>query len=183
MVDETKHPRDGGSLIPLKGRQRAADVSGVLIALLTLMISNFTCAKEFIECDAPNIHDAVITIDAKEECGRALNCISGEFVSDLTPCAPNGGYGISAGTGSAPLVGIVGRWQDLSNHIGGVTESYVDDTRIYFWAGFAPDLTESWSFTVNRLTGKAQLQWKRDVYDRPINKTITFVCKKTKPRL
>jgi hypothetical protein len=35
----------------------------------------------------------------------SLNCISGSFISDMTPCAPDGGFGLSYPTGDASLSG------------------------------------------------------------------------------
>ena len=146
-------------------------------------------AKEQILCNHAGKPDVVITLGAREQYGRMLNCISGNFTVDLTPCAPDGGYGLSAGTGSAPLVAIVDRWQDYMSHIGGVASNFTNDHTIYFSGGFnfpASDATinqnranvglppipggdkipdgqgyrEAWSFTLSRLTGKAELKEK-----------------------
>jgi hypothetical protein len=155
-----------------------------LVATLALPIT--TSAREQILCTHPGKPDVVITLGATRQFGRTLNCISGDFIADLTPCAPDGAYGLSAGTGSAPLVAVVNRWQDYMTHLGGVTSNFINDHEIYFSAGFNSPLSnttinqnraavglppiaggdkipdtggykEHWSFSLSRLTGKAEL--------------------------
>jgi predicted aspartyl protease len=139
--------------------------------------------KEQILCRHPGHHDIVITLAAKKQFGRVLNCISGDFIFDLTPCAPDGAYGLSAGTGTAPLVEIA---KDYTTHSGGVTSNLTNDREIYFSGGFnspqsnttinenraaiglppiaggdkVPQLgyEENWSFSLSRLTGEAKLK-------------------------
>jgi len=89
-----------------------------------------------------------------------LNCVNGPFVVDMSGCAPIGGYGLHLATGSAALVGVVDRWQDYGEHIGGVTSSAVNATQIYFAGGFnypPQGYRETWSFVVNRMDGLAIL--------------------------
>jgi hypothetical protein len=108
----------------------------------------------------------------------------------MTPCAPNGAYGLSAPTGSAELVGVVDRWQDYANHSGGVVSHFANADTIYFAGGFNwPDnggLTDKWSFTVNRLTGHAELKEfpgqapydKQQLYELSHVKPISYMCPK-----
>jgi hypothetical protein len=88
--------------------------TAVLIAILYLPV--MATAKEQILCEIAGKPNVVITLGAKRQFGRILNCISGDFIVDLTPCAPNQGFGLSAGTGSAALVAVVNRWQDYATH-------------------------------------------------------------------
>jgi hypothetical protein len=172
-----------------------------LIATLALPIA--TSAKEQILCNHTGKPDVVITLGATRQFGRTLNCISGDLIADLTPCAPDGAYGLSAGTGSAPLVAVVNRWQDYVTHIGGVTSNFTNDHEIYFSAGFnsgppsnttinqnraalglppiaggdkIPDIQgykELWSFSLSRLTGNAELKQENKA-------VISYTCRKTK---
>lgn len=171
-----------------------------LVAALAIPIT--TSAKELILCNCPGKPDIIITLGAVKQYGRTLNCISGDFISDLTPCAPDGAYGLSAGTGSAPLVAIVNRWQDFITHVGGVTSNFVNDHEIYFSAcfNFPPSDTtinqnratvglppiaggdkipdnkgceDLWSFSLSRLTGKAELKQEK----KPV---IAYSCRKSK---
>jgi hypothetical protein len=173
-------------------------VAAALIAMVVLPTT--PSAKEQILCNHTGKPDVVITLGASKQFGRILNCISGDFIVDLTPCAPDGGYGLSAGTGSAPLVAIVDRWQDYVTHIGGITSNFTNDDSIHFSGGFnspASDATinqnrasvglppipggdkvpegqgyrEFWSFTLSRLTGNAELKEKG-------KSVLTYKCRK-----
>jgi len=170
----------------------------VLIAMLILPTS--LLAKEQILCSYTGKPDVVITLGAMKKFGHILNCISGKFIADMTPCAPSGGYGLSAGTGSAQLVAVVNRWQDYANHIGGIASNLTDDHSIHFSGGInfpASNKTvnqnragvglppipggdkvpegqgyqELWSFTLSRLTGDAELKEKGKA-------VLTYKCRK-----
>jgi hypothetical protein len=159
-------------------------------------------AKEQILCTHAGAHDVIVTLGASRQFGRTLDCIAGDFIADMTPCAPSGGYGMSAGTGSAPLIGIVDRWQDYLSHVGGVTGTFTNDRQIYFSGGFNAPVSnrtinqnresvglppvpggdrvpqgqgyqELWTFSVNRLTGNAILKRK----DTP---PFDYTCRKAK---
>src|ERR1700693_193284 len=96
------------------------------LALIAILAPPVTAtANEQILCENAGKPNVVITLGAKRQFGRILNCISGDFITDLTPCAPNQGFGLSAGTGSAALVAVVNRWQDYATHLGGVTGNFV----------------------------------------------------------
>ena len=131
-----------------------------------------------------------------------MNCISGDFIVELTPCAPNSEFGLSAPTGGATLVGTVERWQDYTTHFGGVSGNSIDDHGMFFSGGFnspssdnminqnrasvgLPPLPDGnkipegqgyeqlWSFSINRLTGKAILKEKSKA-------DTVYTCKKAK---
>lgn len=173
-------------------------VATAFIAMVVLPTT--LCAKEQILCSHTGRPDVVITLGANKQFGRILNCISGDFIADMTPCAPDGGYGLSAGTGSAPLIAIVDRWQDYATHTGGIASNFTNAHSISFSGGFnspTSDTTinqnrasaglppipggdkvpegqgyeEFWSFTLSRLTGKAELKEK----GKPV---LTYNCRK-----
>src|SRR3954452_18660606 len=89
-------------------------------------------AREQILCQTTGQPNVIITLGSQTKYGRVLNCIAGDFVYDMTPCAPDGGFGISYPTGSAGLAGIVDRWQDYANHLGGIAGNFTNDHEIYF---------------------------------------------------
>jgi hypothetical protein len=134
--------------------------AGALVA--TAAISGSSFANEQILCTHRGRADAVITLQAMNRFNRVLDCISGDFCSDLTPCAPTDAYGLSAPTGAADLVKIVDRWQDYMGFLGGVTSHFITPDKIHFAGGFVGGRNgyyeEHWSFTVSRLTGIAQLK-------------------------
>lgn len=135
-------------------------------------------AKSLLLCKAPGQHDVTISLQDRQFRGQTLDCISGDFVSDLTPCAPPGGYGLSAPTGSAPLGQVVNRWQDYGNHSGGVVGHYVTTDKMAFSGGFhfpGSGYKEVWSFTASRLTGAADLV-------REGKPPVTYMCSKAGQR-
>ncbi|EIJ36460.1 toll/interleukin-1 receptor domain-containing protein [Thiothrix nivea] len=119
--------------------------------------------------------DVTITESPGKSFGKILNCLSGgDFIMDLTPCAPKGEYALSAPTGTVPIIQIVPRWQDYANHSGGVTLHYIRGDTIGFSGGFnwaGDGYTEQWNFEANRLTGIATLKEEN-------GKKSTYKCKK-----
>lgn len=116
--------------------------------------------KSLIVCQAAGAGDVVVELNSQRFMGRTLSCIHGDFVVDLTPCAPNNGFGLSAPTGSAGLVAVVDRWQEYANHLGGVTSHSATSSEIYFSGGFnaaESGFQDRWDFKANRLTGDAVL--------------------------
>jgi hypothetical protein len=89
---------------------RSLTFFGVFLAATSISASSFS--DEQILCTTSSKPDVAITLRAITKLNRVLDCMSGDFISDLTPCAPNGAYSLSAPTGAAGLVGIVDRWQD-----------------------------------------------------------------------
>lgn len=164
-----------------------------LAAVLMVATATPTCAKETILCQSTGSPDTKITLEESRQFNRTLDCIDGNFVADMTPCAPNGAYGLSAPTGSAELVGVVDRRQDYADHSGGVVSHFANADTIYFAGGFNwpgdGGLTDKWSFTVNRLTGQAELKefavQSPDRSDQPHKlsavKSVSYTCPKAKP--
>ena len=133
---------------------------------------------------ASNGHaDVTMTFGTRAFENRTLDCISGEFVVDLTPCAPDGSFALSAPTGSAAIVAIVDRWQDYTDHIGGVTSHFVTDDKIYFAGGFifsTSGYEERWHMEASRVTGNATLVETED----GVNSKITeYQCRSVKQLL
>jgi hypothetical protein len=154
--------------------------------VFTGLTSNVAFAGEQILCTHAGESDVVIELQAKRQFNRILNCIHGDFIADMTPCAPNGGYGLSYPTGTAALSKVVDRWQDYSKHLGGVAQNYVNGHEIYFAGGFNSSDTGFhlfWSFSANRLDGSAVLKRPGDVaFSEPAKPDTRYFCKKVEPR-
>ncbi|KAA2236426.1 hypothetical protein [Salinarimonas soli] len=131
-----------------------------IAAIVTLCSIGAAEAKEIIRCTSKNAPEVVMSLDAQKMLKRTVSCISGSFVSDMTPCATNGGYGLSYPTGSAALREIVTRWQDYNDHHGGVVSHGVNPQTIVFSGSWMSDNgnKELWTFIANRLTGTAKLK-------------------------
>jgi hypothetical protein len=170
-----------------------------LLLIVALALPNAATAKQRILCKSPGNHDIEIILGETREFGRTLNCIWGDFIADITPCAPNHGFGLSAPTGSAALVDVVDRRRDYADHIGAVTGNIVSREKITFSGGFTfpkedETINESrasiglppvpdgdiipdgggyrsiWTFSLDRKTGEAELKRKDKV-------SRTYTCR------
>jgi len=102
-------------------------------------------------CKGDGDADVSVHLNSKKQFGHILSCVSGPFISDMTPCAPNGGYGLSASTGSAALVGVVMRPQEYQRHLGGVTAFNRQGEDVTFMGGFmgSNGLQTSWTLKLD----------------------------------
>ena len=122
-------------------------------ALAAFALVSTPAWADAVRCVAPGAAPVTITLKARRFAGREMSCIAGDFVADLTPCAPRKAFSLSAPTGAAEIVGVVDRWQDYAGHAGGVVGYFKTHTTISFTGGFndpASGLKDDWSFTVDR---------------------------------
>jgi hypothetical protein len=144
----------------------------IALAAALVLTTSEANAQEFILCMNPEKKsEVVVTLSEFKRFGHTFNCVKGEFVVNLSGCAPNGAFGLHAPTGSASLLAVVGRWQEYSNHLGGITSNYVTPTEVYFSGGFnspSDGFKEEWSFRINRLTGEGALKSESN--------TVTYAC-------
>lgn len=152
----------------------------ILRSLLMLTaLSTAAAAAPIIDCESPGAEPVRLRLETDSFDGQPLSCIEGPFISDMTPCAPNGGWGLSAPTGIAPLTGLVYRWQDYTDHMGGVVGFFSTETRIRFSGGYnSPQsgFSEDWVFQVDRMTATGTL-------DIPGQAPVTYTCRKAEPLL
>jgi hypothetical protein len=137
----------------------------LILAAIAVISATPATAAETIRCTSAGQPDVVLSLDAKRMLGRTVSCIAGDFITDMTPCAPRGAVGLSAPTGMVPLIKIVTPAKGYADHAGGVTGYFVDGSSIRFTGGFhwwddKDALEGAWQFTLDRSTGKAVL--KRD---------------------
>jgi hypothetical protein len=136
-----------------------------VFAVISFLISTMSgTAAERLDCRSLSGKTNVsIVFNSKTFNGQKLNCISGDFISDLTPCAPNGGFSLSSPTGAGEIVSVVKCWQDYTNHLGGISNNFSTETAIRFSGGFNSPKTgynEFWSFEINSRNGDALLAQK-----------------------
>jgi len=119
---------------------------------------------ELVDCTSQDRPEVVISLHARTAFGHELSCIKAKFISDMTPCAPAGGFGLSAPTGDARLVAVAMDWHDreYSTHTGGVTAFLSDEAQYYFQGGtsYLGTVTEQWRFVVSRVSGTGKLTLK-----------------------
>ncbi|MDG2571240.1 hypothetical protein P7L87_27175, partial [Vibrio parahaemolyticus] len=120
-----------------------------------------------IRCTSKTGPEIVLALGSEKRLGRRVSCLHSEFVADMEPCAPEGKFGLSRPTGAADLVKIVDRWQEYSDHLGGVTSHYVTPKEIAFSGGFHGSTNgyqQFWRFTANRLVGTGTLKIEKGQY-------------------
>lgn len=134
-------------------------LKGALLSIL-LVAQPSGEAGPIIRCMSMRGPPVTITLAAFEQFGASLDCISADFIADITPCAPTNGFGLSSGMGTARLVGITTRWQDYADHRGGVVSSVISTTHMNFRGGqYHGDQrwTDQWDFHLDRVSGAAVL--------------------------
>ncbi len=142
-----------------------------VVALLGALAPSEAIAAELL-CTHPGSPEITIALNSRTAFGHTLSCIAGDFVQDMTPCAPAGGYGLSRGTGDAGLIGIVMDWHAYRNHIGGVAQFVSTPAKYYFSGGFMGfrGLEQKWRFEVSRLTGQGSLT-------APGQSPVSYACR------
>lgn len=151
-----------------------------IVLALALCMGTTAVAKDIIRCTSKGEPDVVITLGAERMLKRPVNCISGDFIVDMVPCAPNGSFGLSAPTGVPALSAIVDRWQDYADHTGGVTSHFINQSTIYFAGGYNGErYTEFWNFKADRLTGTAKLKLEEEDKDK---REVSYSCVKAVQR-
>ena len=149
-------------------------------------VSTHVYASDIIRCYGRDDEIVTIILNSHTLFNHKLNCIEGNFIEDMTPCAPNNGYGLSYPTGSVKLSKIVFRWQDYGDHLGGVASSNIDETTIAFSGGFmSPSgYNDLWDFGIDRITGHGKLTlYTRENQKTANKKTSDYNCKKVKKAL
>ena len=106
----------------------------------------------------------------------AMHCVNGLMIVDMTPCAPDGGWGLSYPTGSAGIADVTTGWQLASQHYGGKLAAQIGPDRFTataaFGEGLEPALTKgSYDMTISldRTTGA-------DVYVSGDLGNVSFQC-------
>lgn len=152
---------DGGYRLNERGRAARAsnDVRsafGIMIAvLMTVPATSQAAEGRIIRCVDGSGGEAVITLGTRRALGEDLGCIRAPFVVDMTACAPANGYGLSAPTGDARLVGIARRWQEYSNHHGPVFHFVVSEDQYILEGGFHGEYyQEAWNLVISRISGE-----------------------------
>lgn len=119
-----------------------------------------TLAAERIVCRGQQVSDIEIILNDHSAFHRRMDCLSGDFVTDMFPsCFPRGAFALFAPTGDGELVGIANTPRQYEGHIGMIGRIVVDRTRIKASGGSMQinGYREDWAFTLDRLTGHGNL--------------------------
>lgn len=138
---------------------------------------NVAPAPKLIKCTAEGHEPIWIDLWTPSEFGP-LHCVRGDFATDLTPCAPNGGWGLSAGTGRAKLVDVTQNWETAHNHWAGKMAAHLSPTHFSASAKFGEGLTDTdpeWGIKVSRKDGQGLLFFPQNI---TLNMSCTEVMRK-----
>jgi hypothetical protein len=101
--------------------------------------------------------------------GVELHCIDANFITGMTPCAPDSGFGLSD-QDSGRMTSTTASEADAYANIGGLTYVRFAPLTIEFWGGQSDGSGDAplrdWTYTVDRVSGVALLlrDDKRTVY-------------------
>lgn len=155
---------------------------GLIASLVAASVS--AQAADIIRCASPGRSDIIVTM-GERKLGKPVGCIEGDFVMDMTPCAPDHDYGLSYPTGSAGLKNFVYHWQDYGDHFGGVASFDTSPAKIVLSGGFmgSNGFESKYSFVMDRTTGVGKLE-AFDDGDSKLRKKIAanYMCAKAKQR-
>ena len=112
-----------------------------------------------LSCQSATGEDFSIELFGESAFGP-LHCVSGLMIVDMTPCAPDGGWGLSYPTGRASLAEVTSMWAVASQHFGGKFTATLGPETFSavasFGDGLEPDLSKGsydMTLTLDRSTG------------------------------
>lgn len=115
-------------------------------------------------CKSEKGEDFTIELFSPSPAGP-LHCVSGLLIPDMTPCAPDQGWGLSYPTGAANLASVTTLWAEADRHYGGKFTATLGpmefSARSVFGEGLEPDTgPDSYdiSLTLDRTTGKGSYE-------------------------
>lgn len=136
-------------------------VMTILVFLLLSFSAGAQSRSIVVICLANNAAPITLDLWRQSVFGVELHCIDARFISGLTPCAPDSGYGLSESTTGQLMATTDSETQAFGN-VGGITYVRIAPLTIEFWGGQsigdgdAP--VRDWVYTVDRVSGVALLQ-------------------------
>jgi hypothetical protein len=173
-------PKNQRETVRTPGRSIAIVMS--ISTVIVLGTVNSALGNDAIRCVRPGSGDIYISVNSRSAFGRQLSCIHGDFVSDMTPCAPANGLSLSAPTGDGRIVQVFDKWPEVAHQLGGVTQFEATGDS-YTFTGYQPVPTKLsivsrrmvWAFHVSRLSGHGMLM----LYGTP---EVAYECALVSPR-
>ena len=112
-----------------------------------------------LDCKSATGEDFTIELFGESAFGR-MHCVKGLMIVDMTPCAPDGGWGLSYPTGTAGIAEVTPMWAVAARHFGGKFTATLGPEEFTatasFGEGLEPDLSRgSYDMTIklDRATG------------------------------
>ncbi len=140
---------------------RSVELRQVLItgaACVSVLAPAVASATETLKCTHDGKTDVTVSLGAREAFGQKLGCVEGPFVVAMTACAPKNGYGLSASSGDAHLIGVTRDWRSGALAAGPIAGVKVNPAKYLFEGGqLGADhrVKTTWTFEISRSTGKA----------------------------
>lgn len=124
--------------------------------------STIYSTARLIKCKSEESSPLFVELWKPSEFGELLHCVKGDFVADMTSCAPDGGWGLSRGTGLAGLSEITSSWQVAFGHRSGKMSANIGMTSLWFTANHGEGIGDAhsfqWELDLDRVTGGAELR-------------------------
>ena len=115
--------------------------------------------EESFRCDSEDGSAVVVRLWKPSGFNEPLHCLQADFIVGMTPCAPNGGWGLSSDTTGAELTEITSDWKTAHEHQAGKVTAISGPRAVMFNAqrgkGIGNNLSYEWKFSVQRRTGEA----------------------------
>lgn len=136
------------------------------LSLICLLAALPICAtagdrnkEEMVFCHGSDNTTIVIELWKPSQYGVALHCLHASFSTDMTACAPNGGWGLGSNDDMANLVEVTNDWSTAHNHEAGKVTASAGSRGVRFNAqigkGVGSNLSFRWKFAMERRSGEA----------------------------
>ena len=126
----------------------------LLAGLVALTAAPAHAAPQTIACVSAGRPPVTLTIGARPEFSRPVNCISARFVRETLACAPGGGFQFTY-TGGSHLAAAVKEWAASADRVAAMTANQVDKATVTFEGGLVGEAGfgqkhPKWRFVLDR---------------------------------
>ena len=124
----------------------------------------------FASASSQNIEETMLCLGADDttvvlelwkpsQYGVALHCLHASFLSDMTACAPHGGWGLGSDEDMTELVEVTNDWKTAHTHEAGKVIASAGKRGVHFNAhagkGISSNKVYRWKFSLERRSGRA----------------------------
>jgi hypothetical protein len=131
----------------------------LLAAIPIIASANERNAEELILCLGTDDSTIAVELWKPTSSGVTLHCLYASFSSNMTACAPNGGWGLGSDDNMTTLVDAVNDWETAHNHEAGKVAASAGTRGVRFIAhsgvGVGNNLNYIWKFSLESSSGRA----------------------------